>query len=157
MAHDNSGAMRRGPASYRGSIASGAAAWLAALLFACAAGRASVTPSASRTLSAGSWGGPHVALVVTSSGARVEFDCAHATIEEAFRVAPDGTFRLRGRYARERPGPARQEEDTGSAAEFTGDVSGDSMTMRIEVEGAAEDLPAFRLTRGAPGRIVKCQ
>lgn len=149
--------MRRGPVPYRARIASGAAAWLVLLLFACAAGRASVTPSASRPLSPGPWGGPHVALVVTSSGARLEFDCAHATIEEAFRVAPAGTFRLRGRYVRERPGPARQEEDGGSAAEFTGEVSGDSMTMRIGVEGAAEDLPAFRLTRGAPGRIVKCQ
>ena len=42
------------------------------------------------------WGGDHIEMEVTKTGARVEFDCAHGTIDAPLRVDSQGAFTLQG-------------------------------------------------------------
>ncbi|MEO8683028.1 MAG: hypothetical protein ABI665_28540, partial [Vicinamibacterales bacterium] len=52
------------------------------------------------------WGGDHVRMDVTPSGAALEFDCARGTITETVPDA-DATFSLKGTFTPERGGPTR--------------------------------------------------
>src|SRR4051812_11658831 len=49
----------------------------------------------------GAWGGEHISMNVTDSGATLQLDCAHATIDQPMRADPDGYFRLVGAYTAE--------------------------------------------------------
>ena len=77
------------------------AALFAALLM------ATPTPSPASRVPPGAWGGTGIALEVTASGARIELDCAHGTIEAPLALDAEGGFDLPGTLVRERPGPVR--------------------------------------------------
>lgn len=106
---------------------------------------------------AGAWGGARVRLEVGETGeARVEFDCAHGTIE---KLAPgdDGDFSARGLFVKERGGPARAEGgEEGEAARYTGKVAGKTMTLRVVLEGSGEEVGSYTLTHGKGTRLTKC-
>ena len=44
---------------------------------------------------------------VSEKGARLEFDCAHGSIDAAIALDADGRFRADGVIVREHPGPVR--------------------------------------------------
>jgi len=114
------------------------------------------TPSSGRRLEAGSWGGQHVGMEITENGARLEYDCAHGTIDEPIVLDADGRFEAGGTQSRERPGPTRQgEKDNSVPASYTGTVNGDQLTLRVSVGGQA--AAAFTLIRGRAPRLIKCQ
>ncbi len=109
------------------------------------------------TVSIGNWGGQHVRLEVTRSGAQLDFDCARATISKALVLDRDGNFDVEGFYARERPGPLREGDDqSGQPARFKGRVSGQSMTLTVMLEGSQEPIGTYKLEFGKRARIVKC-
>jgi len=58
----------------------------------------------------GSWGGDHIGLEVSDTGARVEYDCAHGTIDGVLTLDAQGRFDARGAYVRERGGPVREDD-----------------------------------------------
>jgi hypothetical protein len=103
----------------------------------------------------GEWGGPHARLDVQASGARLEMDCAHGTIEGTLRLAKGGRFRARGRWQRE-AGPVVQGKDDGRPARYSGMLKGTVLTLRILTEDGQHVGP-FQLERGAPAELVKCQ
>ena len=45
----------------------------------------------------GAWGGSHVIMRVTSTGASVEYDCAEGVIEEPLRPDAEGRFTAAGK------------------------------------------------------------
>ena len=47
----------------------------------------------------GTWGGTHIALIVTASDGTVEYDCATGTITEPVRVGSDGSFDAAGTFS----------------------------------------------------------
>jgi len=105
----------------------------------------------------GEWGGEHMGLVVSDSGAVADFDCAHGRIDEA--IAPDagGAFEARGVFVREHGGPIRQgEREDSHPAVYTGQVKGDKMTVTIVLVDTHETVGTFTLERGSSGRVVKC-
>src|SRR5512141_1081415 len=61
--------------------------------------------SAPDVLPSGHWGGDHVGLDVTDTSTRIEFDCAHGTVDGPWSVGHDGNFDVSGQYVREHPGP----------------------------------------------------
>ena len=89
-----------------------------ALLAAFLAVAPTPSPAAPRVAD-GRWGGVGLSLDVTSTGARIELDCAHGTIDAPLSLDADGAFDAPGRLVRERPGPVRMDEneadDTGEA------------------------------------------
>ena len=102
----------------------------------------------------GQWGGDHVSLTVSDQTSHVELDCAHGDLSSPIQ---SNRFSVPGTFVREHGGPVRTDEtpDTHPAL-FAGSVSGDSMTLTIRLTDTNESVGSFLLTRGSPGRVVKC-
>jgi hypothetical protein len=54
----------------------------------------------------GVWGGEHIRVEVSDSGADIEFDCARGTISQPLTLDAQGRFKLQGTYKAETPAPA---------------------------------------------------
>ena len=110
-----------------------------------------------RRVAAGTWGGPHVRLDVNSEGARVEFDCAHGTLDAPL-VLTDGRFDVAGTFVPERGGPVRIDEvERGQPARFSGRVEGTRMTLAVTLTDTKEALDTFTLAHGAEADLFKCK
>jgi hypothetical protein len=114
------------------------------------------TPPAAE-IPGGSWGGEHVALVASESGASLQFDCAHGAIAGRLSLGTDGRFDLAGDFASEHGGPIRKNEvEERRPARYRGRVEGKRMTLVVEIAGESS-LGPFSLELGNPGRIVRCR
>jgi len=104
------------------------------------------------------WGGQHVSLEVTKTGAELEFDCATGSIREPLPVDKTGRFRLKGTFTQEHGGPVRKEEPPATReATYSGTIEDGTMRLRIEFGGDQESAPEYVLKRGQPGRVLKCR
>ncbi len=105
-----------------------------------------------------SWGGDHVGLEVTAKGATLEFDCAHAVIDEVLRPDAKGAFRVKGTFTPEHGGPERDDAvSRGLKATFSGTIKDDAMTLKMVVDGQDPQGTTFQLKRGQPGELRKCR
>ncbi len=108
-------------------------------------------------LAIGIWGGEHIALAITGTGASIDYDCAHGSITERIVPDRDGKFLVKGFHVKEHPGPVRQDEDTtGQPATYTGVSNGESVTLTVRLTATDETLGPYTLTRGKTGRVRKC-
>src|SRR5215510_16496539 len=84
--------------------------------------KSSVANSETRTMAAnnkvptGVWGGQHIHAQITENGADLEFDCAHGSIPQAITLDSQGRFDVAGKFAAERPGPTRSEDENNDRA-----------------------------------------
>ena len=103
----------------------------------------------------GQWGGPHIGLALDASGGRIEYDCAAGTIGP---VVPrqGGSFTATGTHITGFGGPERvgQTRPT-QAAQFSGAVRGDRMTLHVQVADGVV-LGPFELRRGAEPMLLRC-
>jgi hypothetical protein len=105
----------------------------------------------------GSWGGAHVSLIVTESGATIEYDCAHGTINESLVLDGLGNFDVSGTHTREHPGPIREGEIPDEhPVRYTGWTDGGNMDLTVSFVDTGERIGTFSLIRGSPARLVKC-
>ena len=106
----------------------------------------------------GRWGGTGVALDVTSSGARIELDCAHGTIDSPLVLVGEGGFDLSGTLVRERPGPVRmdEEEEKGLAVRYVGRLDGDTLELRVVLPNAPRPPGPLTARLGQAPRLRKC-
>ncbi len=102
------------------------------------------------------WGGDHLELEVTADGANLNFDCASGTITHSLAVDAQGKFRAKGTFTRERPGPVTRDSPGAAQATYTGAIQGDTMHLVVSA-GGPEPYGEYVLTRGKPGRVVKCR
>jgi hypothetical protein len=136
----------------------------AALSFLCALAIAAATPGLgpsgggeTKRVAAGNWGGMGIAMEVTESGTRIEYDCAHGTINQPLLLDAQGRFNVKGLHFREHGGPIREgEESRGQPVRYMGQVTGDTMTLTVRPEGSDRDTGSYKLVRGKTGRIHKC-
>jgi hypothetical protein len=110
-----------------------------------------------RGLPIGPWGGQHISFHVSAKGAKVEYDCAHATIDRAIALDRDGRFNVSGKQFQERGGPVRQGEPPGYPVIFSGEVKGKTMTLTVQNSETKEDLGTFTLIHGAQPKLFKCK
>ena len=109
-----------------------------------------------RRVPAGKWGGHHVRLEVSGSGAEFEFDCAHGRLSGPLTLQ-NGRFAATGTYVRER-GPIRQDEsDQGQRVFFKGEVEGSRMKLIFSLTEDFKDAETFMLTHGVDARLFKCK
>ena len=105
----------------------------------------------------GTWGGKRIGMEITAHGTVIEFDCAHAAINESFVADRNGRFDLKGTYEAERPGPQRAGASSNERpSRYTGSVNGKSMTLTITLTDTNETIGTFTLTHGVATQIVKC-
>ena len=105
--------------------------------------------------SANVWGGEHVEMELTKTGANLDFDCAVGTIDQPLAVNADGKFRAVGTYTRERPGPVRGNGNPAAAATYIGTIKGESMHLEIVLVNSKETVGIFELVRGRSGHVMK--
>ena len=110
-----------------------------------------------RVLATGVWGGQHISFEVSAKGAKVEYDCAHSTIERAIVLDGKGHFNVSGRQFPERGGPVREGEQSSYAVVFSGQVKGQTMTLNVRNSSTREDLGTFTLVHGAQADLFKCK
>jgi hypothetical protein len=106
----------------------------------------------------GSWGGKHISIEITGQGANIEFDCAHAKINEKITLDKRNRFAASGTYVEERGGPIRlNEQSNGFAAKFIGQIKGKQMTLTIKRKDNNKIIGTFTLIRGEEPFLVKCR
>jgi hypothetical protein len=128
----------------------------AMLLAACAFGDR-VVASRPEKVPIGQWGGEHVRLDVAEEGARIEFDCAHGSIDAPLDLDADGRFRVKGTFVREQGGPVHKDEaEDREPAVFSGQTDGRTMDLKVTLEGGA-GFSSFRLAFRQRGKLVKCR
>lgn len=108
-------------------------------------------------IQAGRWGGPHVAMMVTSERTDIEFDCGQASVAGAIPLDRDGTFTATGTFLQERPGPTKPNGPARRPMRLTGGVKDDTMDMRVTLTDQNEDIGSFTLAFGADARLIKCK
>jgi hypothetical protein len=109
-------------------------------------------------LANGVWGGQHIRLEVTDSGANIEYDCAQSTIDEPIVLDSEGNFDVKGKFTPEHAGPIRRDEENNSyAVRYTGKAKDGNMTLTVTNPEKKETIGSFTLTRGSDGRLMKCR
>ena len=127
--------------------------WTACLCFSCA----SVPTLTQSTVPPGVWGAQHVNLDVSATGARIEYDCAHGTIDGPLSLDSANRFDARGTHVREQPGPVPENEPPGVPARYTGRLEGDSLTITVTLTDSHEEVGTFTLKRNSSGVLRKCR
>jgi hypothetical protein len=94
--------------------------------------------------------------MATANGVRLDFDCAHGSIEGAVALDADGRFDVRGVFTKESPGPVRPNASSGEAARFVGRIDGDAMTLSIVLAGSGERVGGYTLQKDRRPRLHKC-
>lgn len=110
-----------------------------------------------RPLPTGTWGGQHISLEVTARTVSIEYDCAHATIEQPITLDRNGRFDVSGKQFPEHGGPVREEDEAGHPARFSGQVKGNSMALKVENSATRELIGNFTVVYGAQPRLFKCK
>jgi hypothetical protein len=129
---------------------------IAATAAVCAGATLAVLAAGDRVPS-GEWGGDRVGLSVTEQGARAEFDCAFAEINQPLLIDAHGRFDVPGTYAQQR-GPAREGGPQRRPARFAGQLSGDSLLFKVSLTESNESVGSFTVVRGrAPSGVRTCR
>ena len=111
-----------------------------------------------KRLPMGLWGGEHISLQVTERGATIEYDCAHATINQRIALDRRGRFDVSGIQVQEHGGPVRQNEQaTGYPVRFAGQVNGKTMKLSVRNSATRELVGIFTLVYGSDPKIRKCR
>lgn len=128
-----------------------------AIVVAAALSAGACAEPAAGPLGAGQWGGEHIGLVVSSSGASLEYDCAHGTIDVPIEIQDGGEFLAAGTHTFEHGGPVRDGEapDT-HPAEYRGRVSGSTMNLMVTLTDTTLTVGQFTLVRGGSPIVFKC-
>jgi len=105
----------------------------------------------------GTWGGDHVRITIGAASSILEYDCAHGSIDQPFKVDANGHFDLAGTHVPEEPGPIREDQPpVVHPARYTGTTDGRTMTLTVTQTDSNQTLGPSTLTLDAPGRVVKC-
>jgi hypothetical protein len=108
-------------------------------------------------VAAGTWGGDHMRLDVTSSGATIEYDCAHGAIDEPIVPDSSGRFSVGGTHTFEHGGPVRPDETPNRhPARYDGRVVGDTMDIAVTVTDSGQRIGQFMVFFRHSPRLLKC-
>jgi hypothetical protein len=111
----------------------------------------------SRAVPTGDWGGPHVRVTVTATGATIAFDCATGTIPKKLALDRDGRFDVPGRYTAEHGGPVRKGETPSTrSVRYRGHIENETLTLDLVAEDGAV-LGTYTAERNRPARLMKCR
>ena len=104
----------------------------------------------------GTWGGDHVSLTVGDDGGRVEFDCAHGSVDRPIMLDDEGRFSTVGTFVPEH-GPRLADESAQSRpARYAGRLEKGKVTFTVTVEGEDGRGPFTASLARAP-KLRKCR
>ncbi|HEX7315805.1 MAG TPA: hypothetical protein VF297_17955 [Pyrinomonadaceae bacterium] len=121
-------------------------------------GKRRVKRRAADALMPGVWGGEHIRFEVTETGASVEYDCAHGTVEGKIVVDAQGRFNVNGIHYEEHGGPVRPgDEANGYRVRLSGRVGGSLLKLTVTRAGTSKVVGTFNLARDREPMLVKCR
>lgn len=124
---------------------------LAALTAGCA------TPLAGDRQLTGRWGGQHVGLEISAVSGRLDYDCASGTIDDPLATDAAGRFSATGTHTPGQGGPDRIDYTPPSyPARYSGSVSGDVMTLVVDVAAINARIGPYTLRRGTEPILLRC-
>jgi hypothetical protein len=109
-----------------------------------------------RRIPEGKWGGQHVRLDVSGSGAEFEFDCAHGRMSGPLTLKNE-RFATTGTFVRERGRVRLDDSEHGQKVYFKGEVHGSRMTLIFSLTEDFSEAETFTLTHGVEARLFKCK
>jgi len=116
-----------------------------------------IPSAAPQMVQEGAWGGDNIGMDVTSTGATVEFDCAHGTLDSKLLLSDSGHFNAEGLYFQEQGGPAPEPGKTmGVPASYEGAVVEEQMTLTVTNLDTQQKIGTYSLTFGGAPRVMKC-
>lgn len=105
----------------------------------------------------GDWGGEHLGMLASTSGATLEYDCATGTINGPIRPDAAGRFSVSGEHYPGHGGPIRvDEEQVKRPARYNGVVRGGMMDLIVTLTDSNEVLGTFTLVYGRSPFVFKC-
>lgn len=105
----------------------------------------------------GDWGGDHLGLVASASGASLEYDCAAGKISEPMRPDAAGRFTVSGEHYPGHGGPIRiDEEQVKRPARYDGLVRNEVMWLTVTLTDSNSTLGTFELRYGRSPYVFKC-
>ena len=97
-------------------------------------------------------------MLVTATGARLEYDCSEGVIEEPLRPDAEGRFTATGSHTPGHGGPIRVGEILPACrARYDGHVDGQRMSLLVTFMETGVVLGSFQLRRGSSGLLVRCR
>ncbi len=104
----------------------------------------------------GNWGGLHAGMVVSDTGADIEYDCAAGRITVPMLLDAHGNFNLPGLYIRTGPGPVPANDSLVPKfpVRYTGHTDGKTMTFTVS--GDSVLTQSFDVTYGGNPNVMKC-
>jgi hypothetical protein len=103
------------------------------------------------------WGGEHIGLTVSATGATIEYDCASGTIDQPISAGSNGNFVANGTHTRGHGGPVREDEiPDRHPARYEGWTDGETMRLNVTLTDTGEKLGSFMLIRGQSPRVFRC-
>lgn len=124
---------------------------VAALAAACAHGFPDRVPL-------GAWGGPHAGMVVSDSGAEIQYDCAAGRITVPLLLDSHGDFDLPGVFIRQGPGPVPANDSLlpRYPARYAGHTDGHTLSFTMTVDNDSIPAQSFSLVYGGNPNVLKC-
>ncbi|MBL7976924.1 MAG: hypothetical protein JNN12_01190 [Bacteroidetes Order II. Incertae sedis bacterium] len=105
----------------------------------------------------GEWGSPQLALIVTQTGAIMEFGCATGTLDKPIKADKNGQFSVSGTYT---PGSGVPPPEGYVPPVYpiiaTGKISGQTMTLTIMRTDQPSEIGRFIVSKGTPAKLQKC-
>ena len=96
-------------------------------------------------------------MIVSSSGALLEYDCASGKIDRPIILDVSGGFDAQGSYVLEHGGARRDGDAVVTRARYVGRVNGDTMRLTVRLEDSEKPVGVFTLTRGDDPLLTKCR
>lgn len=105
----------------------------------------------------GAWGGEHIGIMVSDSGAIIEYDCAAGVVSVPLLLGSRGEFSWMGTHSPGHGGPVRIDEPPNvHPASYSGRVSGNDMTLTLTLQDNSQPSQTFTLVRGANPSVFRC-
>lgn len=104
------------------------------------------------------WGGRDISMVISGENVTLEFDCAQGVVMAPIKPDASGNFSVAGTYTPQRGGPVMKDNPPQDLpATYKGTIQGDTMHLEVLLQDKSQQPPAFTLTKGQAGRVVKCR
>ena len=105
----------------------------------------------------GVWGGEHAQVTVTDTNTTIQFDCAHGTTDGPLLLDSHQHFDSPGTITLE-GGPTPVTGSRTFVAEYSGTVTGDSMSLTASFNDAAgmSQSMSYTLIYGASPHLIRC-
>jgi hypothetical protein len=104
------------------------------------------------------WGGKDISMVMSAENVTLEFDCAQGVVMTPIKADASGNFSVAGTYTPQRGGPVMKDNPPQDLpATFKGTIHGNVMHLEVLLQDKSQQPPAFTLTKGQAGRVMKCR